>query len=121
MQILRLKLCNDHLKVLNMTFKFILNRLLRTSVLASLWRILSGEQLKIGDEKLEKLFFMMEVLMKDMGNPLAAISLDHPWLFKLFNSLGILKTIPYQHSLMNFMESVLTNHKSRQIDGNITQ
>ena len=89
-------------------------------MLASLWRILSGEQLKIGDEKLEKLFFMMEVLMKEIGNPLAAISMEYPWLFKLFNSLGILQTIPYNHSMMKFIESVLINHKQRQIDGNIT-
>ena len=87
-------------------------------MLASLWRILCGEQLKIGDEKLEQLFFMMEVLMEEIGNPLTAISMEYPWLFKLFNGLGILQTIPYHHSLMKFIESVLISHKRRQIDGN---
>ena len=53
----------------------ILYRFLQTSVLASLWRILSSEQLKMGDAKLEQLFGMVEVLMRDLGNPLAVISL----------------------------------------------
>jgi len=92
-------------------------RFLQTSVLAALWRILSGEQLKMGDAKLEEIFEMVEVLMTDLGNPLAVISVNHPRLFKLVNHLGILQTIPYNRSMINFTGSVLTDHKKRHIDG----
>ena len=87
-------------------------------MLAALWRILSGEQLKMGDAKLEEIFEMVEVLMTDLGNPLAVISVNHPRLFKLVNHLGILQTIPYNRSMINFTGSVLTDHKKRHIDGN---
>ena len=90
---------------------------MQTSVLASLWRILSGEQLKIGDEKLENLFYMIEVLVKELGDPLSVIMMEYPWLFKLFNSIGILQTIVYNRTLVNFTENVLTTHKQRHIDG----
>ena len=83
-----------------------------------MWRILSGEQLKVGDAKLEQMFSMVEVLIKDLGNPLTVISSQHPRLFKLLNSLGILHTISYYNHMVSFTENVLTNHKKAQIDGN---
>ena len=82
-----------------------------------MWRVLTGEQLKIGDAKLEELFSMLEVLMKDLGNPKAVISMNYPWLFKFVNNIGITKIIFYYGSLMNLAGSALTNHKNRHSDG----
>ena len=87
-------------------------------MLASLWRILSGEHLKIGDTKLEELFCIMEDIMKDLGNPLAVISVKHPRLFKVVNNLGILHTIFHNKTMINFSGNAINNHKNRHIDGN---
>ena len=78
---------------------------------------MSGEQLRIGDAKLEHLFCMLELLMKDLGNPLVRTSFLYPKLFKLLNRLGILQSISYNNDMINFAEAVLKNHKNGHIDG----
>ena len=88
------------------------------SVLASLWRIISGEHLKMGDAKLENLLHMVQAIIKEVGNPMAVVSLRYIWLFQLGNSLGILQTIPYMKEVLNFAAKEMTDHKKRHIDGN---
>ena len=88
-------------------------------MLASLWRLLSGEQLKVGDSKLVKLFNMVEVMIKDFGNPLTIVSMNYIWLFKALNNLGIIQTLPFTLDVLKFAGTVFTEHKERQIDGNI--
>lgn len=58
------------------------------SVLASLWRIISGEHLKIGDPNLEHLIDLIQTLIKEFGNPLVDVSMNYVWMFKLLNKLG---------------------------------
>ena len=87
-------------------------------MLASLWRIISGEQLKFGDAKLQNLFGSVEALLKDLTNPLFGVAINYVWLYKLANNLGILQTIINKKKLLNCTGSVLTDHKMRLIDGN---
>ena len=88
------------------------------SVLASLWRIISGEHLKAGDPKLEKLVNMVQKILEEFGNPLVGVSMNYEWLFKTLNDLGIIILQPYLQNLLKFSESVLTDQKGKLIDGN---
>ena len=87
------------------------------SVLASLWRIISGEKLKMGDAKLENLVSMIQTVIKEFGHPLTGVSMNYTWLYKLINHLGIIKAIPYMQNMLNFTGSVLVEHKKRHVDG----
>ena len=87
-------------------------------MLASLWRIISGEQLKFGDAKLQNLFGSVEAIMKDLTNPLFGVAINYAWLYKLTNNLGILQTNINMKKLLNRTGSVVTDHKMRLMDGN---
>ena len=81
---------------------------------------MSGEQLKMGDEKLEELVSMIHVLFKEFGNPISNLLMNYVWVYKIVNNIGILKTVSYMKNMLNFTGSVLTDHKNRHIDGNCT-
>ena len=72
----------------------------------------------MGDVTLEKLFHVIEVMVKEFGNPLSVISVNYTWLFKLLTRLGIVKTIYCIQDVLKFTGSVITDHKKRHIDGN---
>ena len=72
----------------------------------------------MGDAKLENLLHMVQAMIKEVGNPMAVVSLRYIWLFRLGNSLGILQTIPYMKEVLNFAAREMADHKKRHIDGN---
>ena len=95
----------------------ILHSLFNISVVASLWRIISGEHLKVGDPKLEKLISLVQQILEEFGNPLTGVSLNYVWLFKTLTNLGIIILQPNLHSLCKFSASGVTNQKRKLIDG----
>ena len=94
-------------------------RFFHISVLASLWRIISGEHLKMGDPKLDKLMYMLQGITKEFANPLTAVSYNYVWLFKLLNNVGILKSMKYYMANLDFTSEVVKNHKQKPIDGKL--
>ena len=103
--------------VLSYSYATFLYRLFHISVLASLWRIISGEHLKMGDPKLEKLLDTMETFIAMFGNPITFVSLEYIWLYKLVNSLGISQCQHVHETFLSFTRSVLKDHKGKNIDG----
>lgn len=88
------------------------------SVLASLWRILSGEHLKRGNAKLHQLVDMVQTMIREAGHPLAFVSMNYVWLYKLVNNLGLIKAIEYMAVFLDHLKtSVIDDHKQRPIDG----
>ena len=72
----------------------------------------------MGDPKLEKILYTMQMMLSEFGNPLTGLSLNYLWFYKLINYLGIIKVQHYFMSLIDFGASTVTDHKDRQIDGN---
>ena len=91
--------------------------LFNIAVLASLWRIISGEALKIGDPKLEYLVKMVNDLITEFGNPAAGICMQYIPLFYVFNFLGITNNKKGMGELMDFNLQTIIKHKEREIDG----
>ena len=92
-------------------------RLFNISVLASLWKIISGEHLKMGDPKLEELLDTMEMYISMFGNPITFVSLEYIWLYKLVNSMGISQCQYVHETFFEFHKKVLKDHKGKIIDG----
>ena len=61
------------------------------SVLSSLWRIISGESLKIHDIKLKKLCEMVHTAIKEQGDPFMVIVQQFPTFQNILNQTGICK------------------------------
>jgi len=87
------------------------------SVLSSLWRIISGEHLKMGDPKLEKLVFMVQSMVKEFGNPRTVISFNYVLLYQLINALGVIKITKSMHGVIDFTSDLMNDLKKRTIDG----
>ena len=94
--------------------------LFQVSILASLWRIISGDNLKTGDPKLEKLVKMVQIICQEFGNSLAQVSLNYIWLYKMLNNFGLIHLQSSFEKMFIFVKQVLTNQKEKYIDGNYT-
>ncbi len=88
-----------------------IKRFFNVAVLASLWRIISGERLKIGDPKLEHLIKVVNDMIKDSGHPLLGLTMNLPNVFKVLSKLGILNFKKQIDQLFEFNKEVLENHK----------
>ena len=86
-------------------------------VLASLWRIISGEQLKIGDPKLENLVQILNDVIVDFAKPLFNIAIHYPSLFKLLHKIGVLKSEQILGAFLDFSQETIEKHKEKDIDG----
>lgn len=92
-------------------------RFFNIAVLASLWRIVSGECLKIGDPKLEKLVKTVTELIAEVGNPLLGVTMNNLWLFKLVNKLGMVNFLRGMGQLLDFNTEVVKKHQNQIMDG----
>nr|AKH03520.1 cytochrome P450 3130A1 [Paracyclopina nana] len=91
-------------------------QLFNVAVLASLWRIISGESLKTGDPKLQQLVTYVQTITQEFGSPLVAVGLNHPWLLNVLIATGYSKFLQGVHDLFDFCKSLLETHKSQAID-----
>ena len=88
------------------------------SVLAALWRVISGESLKIGDPNLQQLVTTIKDILKENSNPLLLISFDNKHLYKLFNNIGLVTFQKNIDKILEYCKNYIELHKSRPIDGN---
>ena len=86
------------------------------AVLAALWRIISGESLKIGDPKLEFLTHSVAKLTADAADPIVAMSWESPNLYKLIHMLGYTDSQGNFDVLLDYTSSVVQKMKSSNID-----
>ena len=87
------------------------------AVLASLWRIISGESLKLDDPKLEQILTNLRIAISEGGHPLYNLSLRFIPLFLFLNRIGVLKTMKAMNEIFDFCSSVIQKHKVKGIDG----
>ena len=87
------------------------------AVLASIWRVISGESLKVGDPKLEKLMINVQNLLKEFSNPLSFIAFQSIPIAKIVHKLGILDFFNHTKNILDFCDSSLKSHSIKQIDG----
>ena len=86
-------------------------------VLSSLWKIISGESLKMGDPKLTELVTNVHNLMTEFSNPLTLISFQSIPMAKLFNNLGLVRYLSYTKKILELCYQVVNSHKDKAIDG----
>ena len=87
------------------------------AVLASLWRIVSGESLKIGDAKLESLLHNLHAIFKELGNPLIRRCLESETMSKILYRLGLSKMPDNQQKIVEFCQDNINATKDKTIDG----
>ena len=86
------------------------------AVLAALWRIISGESLKIGDPKLQLLTQAVANLTHASGDSLIAMSFESLPLYKLLNKIGYTDQQENFDLLLDYTSSVVQKIKSSTID-----
>ena len=91
-------------------------RFFNISVLASLWRVISGESMKIGDPKLEGLIKIMEGFLKELGSSLVTMSFNYVPLYNLLNKIGLISFQEINNQLFMFNESVFKKLKDSDVD-----
>ena len=87
------------------------------AVLASLWRILTGETLKIGDPKLNDLMSSVKTVGKEIGLPFVNVAMNFLTLFKFLNHIGMIGMQKSTNELFEYCSKVLRIHKDKLIDG----
>ena len=87
------------------------------AVLASLWRIISGESLKIGDPKLDSIVSNLQAALKEVGNPLINISMNSINLYKFLHKIGLVNGMRCMGVLVKYCANVTNSYKTKIIDG----
>ncbi len=86
------------------------------AAVASLWRVVSGERIRKDDSKLKYLVHMVQSLSKEQTNPFVVVSMDAPWLCKIFHHLGLVKTVTAHHDLLEMGDKMIKDHQDKGID-----
>ena len=86
-------------------------------VLASLWKLISGESLKIGDPELSSLLNNAQSIAKEFGNPLVHVSMNFLPLFKMLNALGVIKLMESTKAIFAYCKRGMDNQNDKGIDG----
>jgi len=97
---------------------FDVSHLFNVAVLASLWRIISGESLKIGDPKLTDLCEKARAVSVEFGNPLAGIAQYLPSLFVFLNKIGSINILKHMDAINKFCKEAVESVKIQEIDAN---
>ena len=87
------------------------------SVVASLWRIISGERLRIDDPKLKKLLANLNKFTKEVANPVLQVSFDSAWFFKFIHKIGITSFLNIIWTTLDYCNEYIEVHKAKSIDG----
>ena len=93
------------------------SRFFNITALASLWRLISGESLKIDDPKIKNLLKKVKLVTEEAGNPLVAITENFPFVFKFLNKVGIFVILKCIHEVVEFCKEPIESSKVQDIDG----
>ena len=86
-------------------------------ILSSLWRIISGKSLKVGDPTIEKLIKLVDLFTNEPGNPLLVLSFNQLWLYKILNGMGMFHNQMAHYELLKYCQEMVDTHKEKHIDG----
>ena len=87
------------------------------SVLSALWRVISGESLKIHDLKLKNLCEMVQTTIKEQGDPFMAIAQQFPTFQNILNQTGFCKRFGTMKELIGYCQENINLSKQKHIDG----
>ena len=87
------------------------SNLFNTFVLASLWRIIGGETIKIGDVKVRHLLEMVQTLVIERVRPIVALSLDSIPLMNFLHNTGLTNFKRANDSILDFNLDLISSHK----------
>ena len=87
-----------------------------TSV-ASLWRITSGESLKIGDPKLDELMICLQRFFIEFGNPMISIFLYSSVMCRLIHFFKLTTIADTIGEMFEYCNEYINLNKKRPIDG----
>lgn len=87
------------------------------SVLSSLWRLVSGESLKIDDPKLIGLCKMVQQIIMESGDPLQFVASKSVPFLKFLNYIGVYGNFGRMEHLFDYCQEVINSCKQRDIDG----
>ena len=93
------------------------SRFFNISALASLWRIISGEQLQLEDPKLIKLLTYNQQMISDFADPLTTISLTSIPIYKFVESLGLLSVVENISNIFKYCDEFIEIEKEKATDG----
>ena len=93
------------------------SRFFNITALGSLWRLISGESLKIDDPKIKNLLKKVKLVTEEAGNPLVAITENFPFVFKFLNKVGIFVILKCIHEVVEFCKEPIESSKVQDIDG----
>ena len=87
------------------------------TVLSSLWRIISGESLKIGDSKLNNLIAISKEMLLEFANPLTWISQTSVPLYKFMELVGLVKIGVPIDMLFQYCDELIESQMNKSVDG----
>ena len=87
------------------------------SVLSSLWRMISGESLKINDPKLTKLCKLVQIAIAETGDPIFIVSQKSAHLFKFLNKIGASRHFEIMKIIVGYCKDAIMSCKQQNIDG----
>ena len=93
------------------------SRFFSITVLASLWRIISGESLQMDDPKLIDLLKKSNLMVEEVGKPSVAITINYPLAFKFLNNMGIIVVLKCIHEVVQYCKEQIESCKAQEIDG----
>ena len=93
------------------------SRFFNISSVSSLWRIISGERLKIGDPKLQDLMIYLQKFVLEFGSPVVSIFLNSSVKFGLIKQLGFTSIHQYADKMFQFCNEYIELHRKKPIDG----
>ena len=108
----------SHMEEFHLNKPVEVRKMFNISSLSSLWKIISGESLKIGDAKLDYLIEKVQTLIREVSKPLTQAAFNLKPLFYFLNWSGFSTVWANQLELNEFCQSTIEEHKSKNIDGN---
>ena len=87
------------------------------SVLSSLWRMISGESLKINDPKLTKLCKLVQIAIAETADPIFIVSQKSAHLFKFLNKIGASRHFEIMKIIVGYCKDAIMSCKQQNIDG----
>jgi len=87
------------------------------TVLSSLWRVISGESLKIGDSKLNDLLAVNKEMLLEFANPKTWISMTSVPLYNFMALAGLVKIGKPVDKILDYCDELIDSQRNKSVDG----